>query len=615
MTSQEPQYEAIAPPPGYRKLTYFPLMLSPKVTLFLAALYFVLMGGAIVLYLLANERTAYPVQNVNLYLAARYGPAVIAIITSSLFKSTIQELRRMLPYINMADRRRGRAIGPGSYSVGALYWPLLYGPNTPGTWIIRFFMPFTTALIASKTLLINVVEQNNTWLVVIHRGVAVLLAAYYALSGGLTLLLTCWLWGRETGLREDWDPRSLADIIALFYWSNLDASFVSGSPRDRHYLRGTRFRLGYWKRGRDEIVYGIRVISETASTGNEIPSRKKGPNAYVYTPLMSRIMLIFWASAAFVVLLLLLYAAAAGYVSNGFAVQDFLVHGLNSSAGHLNASLSLGGDIVAGLEWISRAEANALLATSTYLRALPIWFLTAAFEYSIALDAHFRYMQPLYNMRRGPCLAEDSILLGYLNMSPLEVTREAFQRSHWKVFYYSILSAVSTTLILVPVGTLALTHTGDNLIIGQFSWPFYIGSVVIISIYIVSCLFAWPPDRRRAPRQTTSLIDIWTMFRNSRLCQQTEFGRCESYWGPEHLASTIQLRRDQYLLGICHGEDGKDSLGFDVCFDGETGQPTAYVDKVAPKSSRRKNVNGAKQRNEAEVEEGFELEEGLQRRR
>lgn len=213
-------------------------------------------------------------------------------------------------------------------------------------------------------------------------------------------------------------------------------------------------------------------------------------------------------------------------------------------------------------------------------------------------------MQPLYNMRRGPCSAQDSILLAYPSMSLPEITVEAFARSHWKVLYFSILSALTTTLMLVPVSALTLTYVGNGTIVGHFSMLFYIGSLLVVCIPILSCIIAWPRDRRKAPRPRAALIDDWAMFYNSRLAKNSEFARCGPDWGPEYLAATLQLRRDEYALGVCRGEDGKHSLGFDVCTDGQTGQNTGYVHHVALKSPRKPKPNL--------IEEGIELQEGSQ---
>ena len=340
-------------------------MLSPKVTLPLAAFYFTIMCSVLAVHYVAQGRDAYPVHNVNLYLVARYGPAVTAVITTQCFRSTVQHLLRMLPYINMADQRRGRLGTYGSISVGTLYSRVLSRANTPSTWSIRLLMLVTTALISYKTLLVHISVIEGTFYVSIRTGVALVLTVYYALIGCFTLCVTYALWDCETGLRENWDPRSLADIIAIFRWVDWNPAYVDGSFQDANSnLRRTTFRLGYWRRGHDEVLYGVRLISQSAPGSHHDPDKYRCR----HSPLISKFFLTFWTTIAVILLGLLIYAAVAGHVTNGFAVKGLAVVAMESVNGFETANLTLSGPDRAIPAWTPSLKANVALVLSGYYR-------------------------------------------------------------------------------------------------------------------------------------------------------------------------------------------------------------------------------------------------------
>ncbi|KAK5695194.1 hypothetical protein LTR97_008700 [Elasticomyces elasticus] len=380
------------------------------------------------------------------------------------------------------------------------------------------------------------------------------------------------------------------------------------------------FRLGYWRRGRDEIVYGIRPVKgrcafrrmygddlerDALDVGQKGSETTDESSLFRFTPVIAIPWLILHIVALASLLGLLVYAAVTGIATKGFAVHGLAFSVFNNTSDGFAQNFTLTDTDTGTWTLSDNPEANAVLVLT---RLIPVVFFAWALGYSDVLDAHFRYRQRLYNMSRGPCSADDSILLGYLTMSPFEVTAEAFKRSHWKVFYFSILNAVWTVLLVVPVSTLTLvyTKTQDREVIGRFAISFYVGSMIIICVLIVSYGFAWPWKRRRAPRWRTSLLDMWTLFRKSHLCKLPEFGRCTPDWGPEHLAAAVQLNYDKYLMGVCHGEGGTKRLGFDMCFDGLTGRTTPYVDQVAPRSSGAKGDYGLTATHDGEGE-AFEL--------
>ena len=331
---QQEHFEPIRVPAGYQPLDYLPTTLTSKVTITLAIFYCTVGTSIGMLYWRSQRQQGYLMDNLYIYLAAHFGPAVVAAITTTLFKNTLQELGRMLPYINMADLKYRMTARPGKVSLAACYWPMM-APNSFRTWTIQLLGILTGPLIAYKTLLFQITEHEGHWLAVVHGNIALLLVIYYSILTIFTLLLTVKLWSRQTGLRRDWDSRSLSDMLALFYWRNFRLETLAMDegkeifPNFRQVMDPIVFRLGYWRRtyqAQGQIVYGIRSIGKYGAVRdymvNKDQSRysvgRRRPAAYPYlhSPVIG---IYFYIQFAVTIcsLIYLLYLGAAGYVANG----------------------------------------------------------------------------------------------------------------------------------------------------------------------------------------------------------------------------------------------------------------------------------------------------------
>lgn len=269
--SPEPQYRSICVPDGFLALDYRPAILKRGVTLALASLYAAITAGLCILMKKSDQISKSTVVNPNIYMAARFGPAVIGTVTTVLVRMFLSELCRMLPFIGMADTPTSGGNAKAAGSVAALYFPT-QGTLTVMSWVIVGLQFVTTPLMAVKIALLEVIVTPDGWSVIAHPNIAQSLAAYYAIQILVLLVVTVWLWNRTMGLRSDWDPVSIADVIALFQHFNVEKEFFE-SPADAGArlwpLDEWRFRLGYWEMTtfddatdktsyRREIVYGIR---------------------------------------------------------------------------------------------------------------------------------------------------------------------------------------------------------------------------------------------------------------------------------------------------------------------------------------------------------------------
>lgn len=267
-------FEPIEPPDGYTPLTFRPKVLTRRVLLAVAAFYlaiFCLLGSLI--YRSLYEKS-WKIRNVNYYLAARYLPAIIGVCTNALFSTTTSTLRRILPFIHLADQKNKYRL---EHTVCARYFPL----SQKLDWRIGFLafgnliVHFT---IAAKATLFNVeVTKGGGWSVSVRLSPAVFLSFTYLLAASINVFITMRYAGCSTGLKENWDPTSLADIILLF-------TPTDTVPKLDHALDYTywyqmvrkskaRYRLGYWKitntgESTPPIIYGIREIGLAVPTNN-----------------------------------------------------------------------------------------------------------------------------------------------------------------------------------------------------------------------------------------------------------------------------------------------------------------------------------------------------------
>lgn len=83
-------------------------MLTTKVLVASLLLQVATLAGLEYLLYRARLGSTWTVRNVNYYLTARYLPPVLGTVTSLLLKNILQTLRRMLPFIYMADQDKSR---------------------------------------------------------------------------------------------------------------------------------------------------------------------------------------------------------------------------------------------------------------------------------------------------------------------------------------------------------------------------------------------------------------------------------------------------------------------------------------------------------------------------
>jgi hypothetical protein len=635
----EPEYRMIPVPEGFLALDYRPAILTGRVTLALAALYSAIIAGICALTYKSDQTNKYTIVNPNIYMAARFGPALVGTVTTVLVRTFLSELCRMLPYISMADGSTKYGNAKAVESIAAMYYPNL-GSLTVTSQIIITLQLITTPLMAVKLALLEVVVTSDGWSLIVHPSVALSLIAYYAIQILVLLVVTAWLWTKTTGLRSDWDPVSLADVIALFQNFNVEQEFFQ-TPADATArlwpLHQWKFRLGYWEvktcdeatddiSSRPAIVYGIRG---TLTSGESLDSRlrelnrpverlRMGPLTplfnsrwyedrfnirarfqrasehyasqpdfpYRFLPILSFGRAIWMAKAALGGCLLVAIVAVACVQltsqlftidqGNGFGMANETLLLANVSNPNLTAAGSI--FFLRG----SQEEQDRLTLWNFILRTIPVTVAGMIILISGHFSRYHNYIRPFQEMLTGPSPANTTILLDYMTLSGISILLQAWEHCHWKVLSFAMLNMLGPIAMLVPTGMLILTSK-DGVIYGSFSRGFVIASAVVLAIYLGAYVYGYCTAKQRYPRWGTSLIDIWALCFSSRLAHYPEFAECRPGWTKKDMVATLQLRSDKYLLGVVRGTDGLERAGFEVATIDRQENSTGAVLYVSPK--------------------------------
>ena len=610
---QQQSWEAVSPPAGYPSINYRPVLLQTSVLCAAGTIFLSAMMALAALAWTSDSSRAYRVDNVNYFIALRYGPAILGAVSQTLFQQIARQFLSVMPFVNMASR--GRPKGARK-TVMAMWWPFMNDAQGPELMALNLLLAISSILIGLKIFLIEIVEKEGYWATYVHPVTAWCLAGYYAATFTTIVWILVLLSRNQTGLRPDWDPECIADYIALFYHFNVPAMQNLGSRRPWRLsedILDYTYRLGYWKRTNStsvEIAYGIMgarggVVpcagSSAARSGSlgrhgAKKARKQADYPYRVAPYWTYFS---WLSLLILpaILGLLFVTAATGYLKHGFFIEDTFsmlrldqasAYGINATAGMSNLTIDADPTF---MEWGPNADwrGNRLLLVNFIIRGVPMYLLLLALSGISNTDLAYRIYRPVHNLTAHPCSAMDSLLMDYFTRSPFAVSADALSKGYGKVFFLSIMGSAAPVLALIPFGIMTLTTTVNGVIIGQFSMVSFIGTV-ILTLGILGCyllVFPFIPYRHHelVPWRWLSPIHIWSTFQGSELAQLPEFGRCEENWTKDHLRAAIIMRNQKYQIGIAAHRNGNQLIGADIFCD-EQNVPTGLVDGVRPRHRR-----------------------------
>ncbi|OCL04820.1 hypothetical protein AOQ84DRAFT_225530 [Glonium stellatum] len=477
------------------------------------------------------------------YFVFEYLPTIFGIIILMWLFQVQTALQRIVPFIGMASD----SPHPRTESVFLELYPTQFllprlehfragQPLIGVCYVIFWLFLWTIPLLASS---FNVRYDHNTsqWRWIAVQGAIWTTIVLYILLILALITLGAFLFRKQTGLK--WDPRSLADIIALLERSNImndyNGSETFIKPEFRQRLGGRSDRLGYWHTSRrpNDIFYGIgeeggatrRYSIEQGRIREKAPER--------------------------------LYPDQSGNVENERSAGDFSIRmDIRSAAVRLRHLpwylkdtfvvawiviaiilllaffvVSFVNDAIKNgfLPQLPAAANSAGFSPSNFLYSfVPAMIAQFLFLSFLSLDYTFRTLQPYAALSSpGGATAETSLLADYPCRFPISVTLSALLNRHFRVAFLSFISLTAATLPILAGGcfwTQFYPNTTTVRVSAQITG--YHALCFFLALYAVS-LFALVPGRRRfaLPHRSSNLAETISWVYQSQIIADRAFAR------------------------------------------------------------------------------------------
>lgn len=404
-------------------------------------------------------------------------------------------------------------------------------------WLFLFTVPL---LGASFNVAFYGPRDNGAWRWVAVQGVIWTIIVLYILLIVALIALLIKLRRSETGLK--WDPRSLADVIAMLERSNFLNEYTGteiythlGDFRKR--LWNSTPRLGYWHTSHQptDIHYGIgeeggltrrysveagRIREKGHQYHPSIDSREDpelGDHSrvqlnYRHGVVRRRFIPWFLTSSAVLawilitfVLLIAFYVVA--FVNNATTGTGFLpqIRADSNGAGFSAANFLY--SFIPGL-----------IGFLLYLLWLP-------------LDLAHRRLEPYREMTTADgALAEHSLLLDYPFRLPGSITLAALSNGHWKVAFLSLISLINTTIPILSGGIFwAQWYAGQTQVRVSAEPSGLYALCVFLALYAIA-MVSLAPKRTfmRMPHESKCLAEVVSWLYQSPILLDRAFTRCQT---------------------------------------------------------------------------------------
>jgi hypothetical protein len=271
-------------PRGYPTLDFKPIALRTWFLVTTMIFFFACLGSISAIVVL--DHTSQATLHIHAqrgFLALRYLPGIIGTITLMWWRSIGAALFHITPYISMAGAKAQPSISSDRRrrSVLTTYQDFFFSTRystirllvSEKNWLMLGIILLQIALalfvVPAKNVFIQLLPDNNGWIVSVSRIAAGFLITMYSLLIICTIYLVLWFQDRQTGLK--WDAACIADQIALIQGSNILESFhglefaTRGEARDALASIGSSrgvLRLGYWqhKKAQNTFWHGIAFL-------------------------------------------------------------------------------------------------------------------------------------------------------------------------------------------------------------------------------------------------------------------------------------------------------------------------------------------------------------------
>ena len=535
------------PNSGVPPLTYRPWALRPLALISFMALCALMIGALIFCAVFSNKQhglVEWATLYGGRYFIFRVLPQLVGAAVLLYAQFIVTTMFRTLPFVRLASERladRDGAIFQELYT--SFLWPKLVGPwNVWVPILVTWFMNLTIPLLSS---LFTVILEDETWTWATCEGVAWALVGLYLASLISTIIIWhYWATLEKTGLI--WDPRSLADIIAIVAETNTAADYKG--TQQAQGIEGIKFalrrrggdKLGYWtwKDGRQGFWHTIGgSMDDTAlipfpdlSSGHRMSRQgeKQGlsidqPGGYYPTDqdmevgnpvsLQMRYRYLPWCLRTSQ----LLYFSITAFV---LLAALFVVSFLPSTR------------IIDGFRpgLMADPQPGAFSAADFLYSFVPSFLGMILFLSFQALDLHLRILQPWAALSDPQgARAGRSLLVDYAACAPLHVTFRAIKNKHWRA---AAVSLASTLFIAIPIlaGGVFMALTTSSLEVRMFPNMAIYGLLLAMLVVYFLALLSFFPARQamRLPHGVTRLAEIIGFLTNDELRDELVFRRCHS---------------------------------------------------------------------------------------
>ncbi|TID16943.1 putative alpha-1-6-mannosyltransferase [Venturia nashicola] len=494
----------------------------------------------------------------NRYFVFEYLPTLFGMLILIWLFQIRFAVQRISPYMAMAShstRSRCEASFLDLYPTDFLlpkFQHFRAGQPTIGACFLVFWLFLFSVPLLASTFNVRYYAGISAWRWVAVQGVIWTLVALYIILIIALVVLSLKLWRTSTGLK--WDPRSLADIIALLERSNIMSDYTGSETfkkmsQFKQLLWNRTDRLGYWHTSRrpQDIFYGLGeeggATRRYSIEQGRIREKPTGPGHSQHSSISSTVSSIgdienngpdtaqsfniradirstavrrgympwFLSSSAILAWIILAIMLLIAFYAVAFAKQA-LTRGFLPQL-----------DAAADSEGFS--PANFLYSFIPCLLGLIMYLIWLPLDFTHRRLAPFAAMSGL-----NGTTAEKSLLLDYPFALPIFVTASALSNRHYKV---ALLSAISTINMVIPVlagGIFWAQWYPSAQKVRIAAQPTGLYAICFFLALYTIALFALVPGRKTIalPHDARSLSEIISWLYMSPLLCDRAFARCQT---------------------------------------------------------------------------------------
>ncbi|KAH8802772.1 hypothetical protein F5884DRAFT_483147 [Xylogone sp. PMI_703] len=552
----------------YHDLAFIPTILRPLSMIMLALMTLLMTAGLMFCAIYSTRHSGLLAWYAGIY-GGRYFlfgmlPQILAAILFFWIQCVLSAVRRITPFMMMAGSRPNaifQTLYPSSLFAPPWQGPLILGICNTFFWLSVFTIPLQSSLF-------SVIYVQGVWRWTAVQAVAWTLTAIYILIFVATVTVGTIFFRSCTGLR--WDPRSLADIMALLPRSNCLEDFTGtdtlGRKEDiKHRLGSRKDRLGYWHTSNSSLsvfyCMGKEQYSSHRHTGDATRWRKNFPvtgglrqslhsfnekdDIYDSTIRSRHIpwylqdsYVVLWAVTGTVLLIAILVVSflPSTAIRNGFSPQ-----------------------VPAGPDSAGFSPGNFLYS---FVPSLLGQILFLAFQ---TFDMAMRKLQPWAELgKRDGSPAERSLLLDYHASFNFQCFLNAIRAGHYRVAFLSLLSFIFILLPILGGGFLFPLTTPANTVRMIPNLPSFYILISLLILYLIGLLVLIPNRRQMyLPHGADCLAEIIGFMYGSRILDDATFRSLRSRADMVMRLSAAKPTKVQYIFGVHQGRHGQKWLGID----------------------------------------------------